>query len=230
PTSIAPLKNEYLFQSLSIPSRNYHCLNWWHNCDVTVQLPAAPSTSESESTLSTTPPTVSTTFCLHCTPTQHRGNHHLFDRWIALWGLWALKVASVYSPTNGPTMENKKLWFGGDTRYRSVRDGEDEDKLPVCPAFKKIEAKFGAFDLALIPIGAYALRGLLPPMHYSLKDSVAVFKDVKAKRALAMHWGYTSFPSTTHILNHSDMLFSLYNIGPQLRRRPRACRRAESRM
>ncbi|KIJ39558.1 hypothetical protein M422DRAFT_257608 [Sphaerobolus stellatus SS14] len=32
---------------LSIFSGNYHCLDWWHNHDVTVQLPAAPSTSES---------------------------------------------------------------------------------------------------------------------------------------------------------------------------------------
>ncbi|KIJ50264.1 hypothetical protein M422DRAFT_245515 [Sphaerobolus stellatus SS14] len=68
PTSIAPLKNEYLFQSLSIPSSNYYCLDWWHNHDITVQLPAAPSSSEPESTVSTTPLMVSTTFRLHCTP------------------------------------------------------------------------------------------------------------------------------------------------------------------
>ncbi|KIJ23417.1 hypothetical protein M422DRAFT_276011 [Sphaerobolus stellatus SS14] len=46
----APLKNEYLFQSLSIPSLNHHCLDWWHNHDVTVHLSAAPS---SESYVST---------------------------------------------------------------------------------------------------------------------------------------------------------------------------------
>ncbi|KIJ50254.1 hypothetical protein M422DRAFT_245505 [Sphaerobolus stellatus SS14] len=59
PTSIAllthvfaPLKNEDLFQSLSIPFSNYHCLDWWLNRDVTVHLLAAPSTSESESAVS----------------------------------------------------------------------------------------------------------------------------------------------------------------------------------
>ncbi|KIJ50274.1 hypothetical protein M422DRAFT_159795, partial [Sphaerobolus stellatus SS14] len=133
PTSIAPLKNKYLFQSLSIPSSNYHCFDWQHNHDVTVQLPTAPSTFESESTISTTPPTVSTTFRLHCTPTQHWGNRHLFDRWTALWGSWA-------------------LWFGSNTGFRSMHNGEDEEELPVCPVFKEIGMKFGVFNLGLIPM------------------------------------------------------------------------------
>ncbi|KIJ39586.1 hypothetical protein M422DRAFT_174977, partial [Sphaerobolus stellatus SS14] len=190
PTSIAPrthvfapLKNEYLFQSLSIPSSNYHCLDWWHNRDHRPPGPSQPSLP---------PPTVSTTFRLHCTPAQHWGNRHLFDRWTTLWGSWAVESnplnPTTSQPTNGP-VENKKLWFGGDTGYRSVRDGEDENEVPVCPVFKEIGAKFGSFDLALIPIGSYAPRGLLSPMHCSPKDSVAVFKDVNAKRALAMHWG-----------------------------------------
>lgn len=54
---------------------------------------------------------------------------------------------------NGKEVVNKKVWFGGDTGYRSVRLGEDENKVPVCPAFKQIGDKFGGFDLALIPIG-----------------------------------------------------------------------------
>ena len=45
------------------------------------------------------------------------------------------------------------MFFGGDTGYRAVFDGETEDELPVCPAFKEIGEKFGGFDLAFIPIG-----------------------------------------------------------------------------
>ncbi|KIJ50237.1 hypothetical protein M422DRAFT_245485 [Sphaerobolus stellatus SS14] len=137
------------------PLPNYYCLDWWHNRDVTVQLPAAPSTSESESTISTTPPTVSTTFHLHCTPAQHWGNHHLFDRWTALWGLWAVESNPLNPTTSQPMnrpMENKKLWFGSNTGFRSMHDGEDEDELPVCPVFKEIGVKFGVFNLGLIPI------------------------------------------------------------------------------
>ncbi|KIJ39599.1 hypothetical protein M422DRAFT_257665 [Sphaerobolus stellatus SS14] len=135
PTSIAPLKNKYLFQSLSIPSYNYHCLDWWHNHDITVQLPAAPLTSESESTISTAPPTVSTTF--------------------SLWGMWAVESNPLNPTTSQPMnrpMENKKLWFSSNIGFRSVCNGEDEDELPVCPVFKEIGMKYRVFNLALIPI------------------------------------------------------------------------------
>ena len=46
-----------------------------------------------------------------------------------------------------------KVWFAGDTGYRAVKDGMDEDTAPRCPAFEEIGVKFGGFDLALIPIG-----------------------------------------------------------------------------
>ncbi|KIJ39621.1 hypothetical protein M422DRAFT_257689 [Sphaerobolus stellatus SS14] len=67
----APLKNEYLFQSLSIPSLNYHCLDWWHNHDVTVHLSAAPSESTVSTPSSSQASTISITYRLHCIPAQH---------------------------------------------------------------------------------------------------------------------------------------------------------------
>ncbi|KIJ39591.1 hypothetical protein M422DRAFT_257651 [Sphaerobolus stellatus SS14] len=113
PTSIAPLKNIYLFPSLPIPFSNYHCLDWWHNHDITVQLPATPSTSKCESTISTTPPTVSTTFHLHCTPAQHWGNRHLFDRWTALWGSWAVQSNPLNPMTLQPINEPMEIKSSG---------------------------------------------------------------------------------------------------------------------
>ncbi|KIJ39597.1 hypothetical protein M422DRAFT_257663 [Sphaerobolus stellatus SS14] len=200
PTSIAsrthvfaPLKNKYLFQSLSISSSNYHCLDWWHNRDVTVHLPAAPS---SESTVSTPPPpklpqSPPPPACI--APPPNTG---------------PIAASSIngqhYGAPNGPTMTNKKLWFGGSTRYRGVRDDEDEDKLHVCPAFKEIGAKFGAFDLVLIPIGAYALRGLLT---YALlpKRQCRRVQRCESKRTLAMHWG-TSVLSSEGVLKPVEEL------------------------
>jgi len=35
-----------------------------------------------------------------------------------------------------------------DTGYRSVADGQTEDEVPTCPAFKQIGDKYGPFDLA----------------------------------------------------------------------------------
>ena len=45
------------------------------------------------------------------------------------------------------------MYFAGDTGYRTVLGGEDEDAVPRCPAFKEIGEKFGGVDLALLPIG-----------------------------------------------------------------------------
>jgi len=84
---------------------------------------------------------------------------------------------------------SKNLYFAGDTAYRSVRDGEDEDKVPVCPAFAEIGGRFGGFDMAFLPIGAYSPRDFTSTVHASPADAVRIFKDVKARKALAMHWG-----------------------------------------
>jgi hypothetical protein len=39
---------------------------------------------------------------------------------------------------------HKKVYFAGDTGYHTMRDGEDEDKVPVCPAFAQVGECFGA--------------------------------------------------------------------------------------
>ena len=51
-------------------------------------------------------------------------------------------------------LSHKNVYFAGDTAYRTVRDGEDEDKVPVCPAFAEVGERFGGFDMALLPIGS----------------------------------------------------------------------------
>jgi len=51
---------------------------------------------------------------------------------------------------------HKKLYFAGDTGYHTVRDGKDEDKFPVCPAFAEVGERFGGVDVALLPIGCCA--------------------------------------------------------------------------
>ncbi|KIO16214.1 hypothetical protein M407DRAFT_191820 [Tulasnella calospora MUT 4182] len=101
------------------------------------------------------------------------------DRFHTLWASWAIR-----DPASG-----KKAWFGGDTGYRTVHPGENEDELPVCPEFKNIGEKFGGFNLALIPIGAYDIREVTSCVHCAPQDSVRVFKDVRAKKAIGMHWG-----------------------------------------
>ncbi|KAF8344370.1 N-acyl-phosphatidylethanolamine-hydrolyzing phospholipase D [Amanita rubescens] len=88
-----------------------------------------------------------------------------------------------------PRGETVKVYFAGDTGYRAVKGGEDEDKFPHCPAFKEIGDVFGGFDFAMIPIGAYRPRQVMSPIHCAPQDSVRLFKDIRARKALGMHWG-----------------------------------------
>ena len=86
-----------------------------------------------------------------CTPGQHFTGRSLVDSFKSLWAGWAIE--EVQNESKPPPRAPAKVYFAGDTGYRAVRDGQDEDKVPVCPAFESIGNRFGGFDLALIPIG-----------------------------------------------------------------------------
>jgi N-acyl-phosphatidylethanolamine-hydrolysing phospholipase D len=128
----APLRNDQYFSSIGIPTDRFHCLDWWDNRTVAVELPNAVETGAP----------LRAEFTLTCTPCQHFTGRGVLDRFKTLWSSWVVESGAV------------KVFFGGDTAYRTVFDGENEDDVPVCPAFKEIGDKFGGFDLALIPIGS----------------------------------------------------------------------------
>ncbi len=67
------------------------------------------------------------------------------------------------------------FYFAGDTGYS--------------PDFYDIGARFGGFDLALIPIGAYAPRWFMHVQHVGPDEAVRIFEDVHAKKAIGIHWG-----------------------------------------
>ncbi|KAF9033707.1 hypothetical protein BDZ89DRAFT_1158164 [Hymenopellis radicata] len=64
--------------------------------------------------------------------------------------LWCSWVISARNRNSSAT-----VFFAGDTAYRSVHPGEDEDSMPTCPPFREIGERFKEIDLALLPIGAY---------------------------------------------------------------------------
>ena len=115
-----------------------------------------------------------------CTPSQHFANRGLTDRNATLWSGWAILGKS------------QRLWFGGDTGYRSVPQGytkEMETQLPTCPIFKEIGERLGPFDLSLIPIGAYEPRFFMSPVHLNPFDAVCVHQDVASRLSVGCHWG-----------------------------------------
>ncbi|KAI0300367.1 N-acyl-phosphatidylethanolamine-hydrolyzing phospholipase D [Russula brevipes] len=158
----------YLSGVLNTSLTRFHELDWWDERLLHVSLPSNAGG-----------PAVNAEVRLSCTPSQHVSGRTGFDRWHALWAAWV--VDDLHS--------HKKVYFAGDTGYRTVRDGENEDKVPVCPAFAEVGERFGGIDVALLPIGAYSPRAMWSNLHASPADAVRIFKDVRAKRALAMHWG-----------------------------------------
>jgi L-ascorbate metabolism protein UlaG (beta-lactamase superfamily) len=102
---------------------------------------------------------------LHLTlvPVQHWSKRTLTDTNATLWGGWVVEG------------EGLRLIHTGDTGY-------SQD-------FRDIGERFGRFDMAFIPIGAYAPRWFMQVMHVDVPEAVQVRADLRADRAIAMHWG-----------------------------------------
>ena len=96
-------------------------------------------------------------------PVQHWSKRTLWDTNQTLWGGWVLEGAGL------------KVLHTGDLGYsKDVRD---------------IGERLGPFDLAFIPIGAYAPRWFMKLNHVDVPEAIRVRSDVRAARAIGMHWG-----------------------------------------
>jgi N-acyl-phosphatidylethanolamine-hydrolysing phospholipase D len=100
---------------------------------------------------------------VHCVPAQHGSARTLFDRNRTHWCGWVVKSAA------------RTAYFAGDTGYS--------------PTFREIGQRFGGFDVAMIPIGAYNPRWLMHPVHLNPADAVKVHKDVQSRLSIACHFG-----------------------------------------
>jgi N-acyl-phosphatidylethanolamine-hydrolysing phospholipase D len=98
------------------------------------------------------------------TPSQHFSGRSLTDRNRTLWAAWAIR------------WDDFSLWFGGDTGYNDVQ-------------FKAIGERLGAFDLGIIPIGAYLPREFMQVVHVNPAEAVKIHRDIRARRSIGVHWG-----------------------------------------
>ena len=107
--------------------------------------------------------TVTGSATLHLVPVQHWSSRTLTDRNLTLWGGWVLEQPDF------------RFMFCGDTGYSKD--------------FADIQKRFGRFDLAAIPIGAYEPRWFMKMQHINPAEAVQIHRDLHADRSIAIHWG-----------------------------------------
>ncbi|WP_171096028.1 MBL fold metallo-hydrolase [Usitatibacter rugosus] len=96
-------------------------------------------------------------------PVQHWSKRTLTDTNKTLWGGWVVEGGGL------------KIVHTGDLGYS--KDAQD------------VGERLGPFDMAFIPIGAYAPRWFMKLMHVDVPEAVQVRSDLRAARVVGMHWG-----------------------------------------
>ncbi|GAA5484251.1 MBL fold metallo-hydrolase [Haloferula sargassicola] len=97
------------------------------------------------------------------TPVQHFTARTPFDRGRGICCGWRVEGGGA------------SLWHAGDSGYG--------------PLFKVIGERLGPVDFGMIPIGAYAPRWFMEPVHMTPEEAAVVFAETKCRRAVGMHWG-----------------------------------------
>jgi N-acyl-phosphatidylethanolamine-hydrolysing phospholipase D len=100
------------------------------------------------------------------TPAMHFSSRGFGDRGDTLWCGFALSSDGA----NG-----RHVYFAGDTGYH--------------PEFGAIGERYGPFDVALMPIGAYEPRWFMRYLHMNPEEAVAAFRALNARVMVPIHWG-----------------------------------------
>jgi len=110
---------------------------------------------------------------MHLAPVQHWSQRTPWDRDRTLWGAWVIEHPQM------------RLLFGGDFGYsQDIAD---------------LGRRFGSFDLAALPIGAYEPRWFMSIMHVNPEEAVRAHRDLNARYSVGMHWG--TFRLTDELLD-----------------------------
>jgi len=108
-------------------------------------------------------------FSVACTPARHFSGRLPWNRNSTLWCGWTVSAGS------------RRIFFAGDTGLHAE--------------FKEIAGRFGPFDVAILPIGAYEPRWFMQPVHMNPADAVEAFEEIVAAASdekcimIPSHWG-----------------------------------------
>lgn len=100
---------------------------------------------------------------LTAVPARHWSARTLFDRNRSLWCGWVIKT---------PTL---RFWFTGDS-------GFSENLLAI-------NTRLGPFNLAALPIGAYAPEWFMQSQHMNPEQAVYLHKSLGEPVTIPIHWG-----------------------------------------
>ena len=98
-----------------------------------------------------------------CLPSQHWSRRIEIGTNRSLWCTWLIDSGT------------HRYFFAGDTGYFA--------------GFAEYGRRFGAIDVAMLPIGAYAPRWFMRWQHMNPEEAVQAHLDLRAKTTLGMHWG-----------------------------------------
>lgn len=105
---------------------------------------------------------------VHLTPVQHWSRRTFTDANATLWGGFVVEAES--------RGKARRVFFSGDTGYSKTH-------------FTEIGRRFGGFDLALLPIGAYEPRWFMSAQHVNPEEAVQIHRDIGARLSVGIHWG-----------------------------------------
>jgi N-acyl-phosphatidylethanolamine-hydrolysing phospholipase D len=100
---------------------------------------------------------------IHAVPVRHWSKRTLFNTNRTLWGGFVIEAGGL------------RFYFAGDTGYG--------------PDFRDAAAHYGAPDVAMLPIGAYAPQWFMGAMHMNPEEAVQAHLDLGSKLSVGMHWG-----------------------------------------
>ncbi len=97
-------------------------------------------------------------------PARHWSMRTLHDRNRSLWCGWVIRTSTL------------RFWFSGDSGY--------SEKLV------DITERLGPFNLAALPVGAYAPRWFMGGQHMDPEQSVALWRAIGKPVTIPIHWGF----------------------------------------
>ena len=201
---IAGLGTKSWYEGLGVPADWVVEVDWWDGVEVELSMTGSVD-AETKAEVANGGP-AKTKMRIWCTPSQHFSGRSPFNRNGTLWCSYYIEDLSGTSSNDDDANPTTKIFFAGDTGYRSVPDDTPdyeshlvpstmptpssvEAKTPVCPGPSAITITHGAPHLSLLPIGLCNPRKFMAPVHCNPFDSLDIHKVLGAARSVGMHWG-----------------------------------------